>query len=185
MQTFSITLDLPNATAGLQIPESYINPVVAGFWPADRYLLDPIEISTGDTFEFRFALPSSIGGIATQPGQIGDNYILFERKDGQAGFRVRNDLDPLIGNMGLRFAATSETVTASLSGMVRIPVSNTELGAVSLNYDSSNTTWPFETRIEFPNGPFRISFGPVGNRLCALDCTDTNNPENCVVEICF
>ncbi|BET66413.1 hypothetical protein ASA1KI_13310 [Opitutales bacterium ASA1] len=182
-RTSSLVLDLFQRDFRVEIPPSFVNSTV-GFWANDTIGHDGLVIDSSADFEVRVPLPSSLGGIAVDGGDIDDNHLIYERKGGSVGFRARAAQELLLGDMTLRFSATSDSVDGTFSGTARVPVTGTRLGSIAISYDSDAPSFQFSKRFGFTLGDYRVQFGTGGARLCNLVCFPGDDLADCDVGLC-
>ena len=155
----------------LRLPPGRVMPPAGANWWSEQSAFELGSGLTFDTtadFEQRFDLPAlTFAGLELDGGSGDENYLALFRRAGVLGVKLKatRDLDFGIarGDFSLSLSARTNVLQGAASGVVEIPfVDDID---VTLNYDSADSSFPFDATRRVGGIRYRLEYGPAGVRI--------------------
>jgi hypothetical protein len=144
---FSLDLPLTTVRSSLQLAGGQ------GLWPDHIWTLGPASLDFLQDFEFLMPLalfaddaspPFTFAGFRLGSSANSENYLMFERKDGIFGLRCRAFQSLGFADGDVRFSARSSgDLRGRITGRLRFPPMDLDVGSATLDYDSTRSTYQF------------------------------------------
>ncbi|TVR52157.1 MAG: hypothetical protein EA425_05470 [Puniceicoccaceae bacterium] len=162
-----------NALSGnvlITVPASNVS---TGLIPGETFTTPAFDFDSTADFEFKFDFPDTFAGLSLTSGPAKKNYLIFERKDGIPGLRLRNEVSGFWGRTTLRMEARGApafSLSGTVGWRVDFPAGN-RIGSTSLGFDTGDAPYEFSARRRLGGIPVELGFGTAGiPRICPLAC---------------